>query len=541
MRRTGSNETAPIKINIDKSFHRTLRLTTNSNCHPGGDMTEIQGSEISTEQPAEKKPPRGVVFALVSAAAMIVIPAVTAGAIIITVLLQPSFYTGILKNGRFITAFVEARNWQTEKQIDEEIERDVHITKFTEEFEASRAAYERARREYDAASRDGEIESLKKQRKDLKDMDWKQVRDTFPDEKDFEKNRDVELKKIKENIAAVEDYQDKNSDRIKDSRKKMKKARGEYEDALSTLEDKKEDVKKITDRHRNTFSSKLYADLELIEGPLSKILNERLIEGPVRREIEKVIRFVTSYETQIAQRNIYYEHLMTARRLGRRSLRVKFPEIEISLYVAGDVHGAARKKHILSELLVDELKRIDTLQNRTLLMTLFRMSDTSLGEYFGGKYLGKLGISIDSGTIRLSNVVLRGNAAERAAEIMLALTWGQYAVYGAAGLLLLFILFLFFSAVERRRKLGALKRLFIVPSLFVIAACGALLWATRNIFAYFPDLIENLSARSYVKHLGFIAAWHFTIPLLIVFGAFLAAGLVIRKYLVRSAGSASKK
>ncbi len=504
-------------------------------------MTEIQNSDIKTERTVSKKSPRGAVFTLVSAAALIIIPVATAGAILITVLLQPSFYTGILKNGRLISAFVEAKNWHTEKQIDEEIERDVQITKFTGEFEKFKAAYELARKEYDTVSRDGEIDSLKKQRRDIKDMDWKQVRDTFPDEKEYEKYRDNELKKIKESIAAIEEYQDKNGDRIKESRKKMKKARGEYEDALSILEDKKDDVKKITGKHRNTFSSTLYADLEDIEGPLTKILNRRLIDGAVRGEIEKLLRFMTSYDAQVEQRNIYYERLMSARRLGRRSLRVKFPEIEISLYVTDDSRGAPRKTHVLSELLADEIKNIGTLRNRTLLMTMFRLSDTSLGEYFGGKYLGRLGISIDHGVIRVSNLVLRGRKAELASDAMQALSWGRYAVYGAAGLLLLYVLFLFFSAVERRRKLGALKRLFIVPSLIVIGVCGALLLATRNIFSYVPDLVENLSVRSYVKHLGFTAALHMTAPLFVVFGALLAAGLVIRKYLVRSAGIAEKK
>jgi hypothetical protein len=61
----------------------------------------------------------------VSAIAPIVIPAATIAAIIITVLLQPDFYTGILKNGRFITAFVEGKNWQTEQRINDEIERGI--------------------------------------------------------------------------------------------------------------------------------------------------------------------------------------------------------------------------------------------------------------------------------------------------------------------------------------------------------------------------------------------------------------------------------
>ena len=84
---------------------------------------------------------------------------------------------------------------------------------------------------------------------------------------------------------------------------------------------------------------------------------------------------------------------------------------------------------------------------------LFRLSDSSLGEYFAGKYLGTLGLAaIDGGVIRLSDLVLKDEKAEMLADIMQALSWGRYAVYGAAGLLILFMLFLFFSTVERRRS-----------------------------------------------------------------------------------------
>ncbi|HOT46145.1 MAG TPA: hypothetical protein PLM53_20490 [Spirochaetota bacterium] len=497
-------------------------------------MADPQITEKPDRKPAK---PKGIIFAIVSAAAFIVIPAAAIAAIIITILLQPDFYTGVLKDGKFITAFVEAKSWQVEKDITDEIERDVQITQYTKEYEAIKSQYEQAKEEYSRISRDDEMEALKKQRGELKSLKWKDVKDTFPDEKSFEKNREEELKNIKERITAIEEYQDQNSDRIKTAKKTMKKALGEYEDALSTLEDKKKDAEKIAEKHRNTLTGKLYADLERIEGPLTKILNDRLIDKAVRSEIEKVLRFLTSYDSQIEQRNIYYARIREGEGLTGRSLRVRFPDIAISLWVEDDSKGAPKRKHVLSQMMVEELDRIDSLENKVLLKTLFRLSDTSLGEYFTGKYLKKLGLTIDGGVIRLANFTLKDEKAEIVSDVMEYLSWGQYAVYGAAGLLVLFVLYLVFSTVERGRKLAMLKRLFIYPSLLVLLACGAFVVASRNIFSYYPDFIQDLSVRSYVKHLSFTAAWHFIMPMLILFGTLFVTGLIIRKLL---AGKASR-
>ncbi len=495
-------------------------------------MTDTQAPDKPNQDPAK---PKGIIFTLISIAAFIVIPAAAISAIVITVLLQPDFYTGILKDGKFITAFVEAKSWKVEKEINDEIERDLQITRFTTEYEDIKSRYELAKEEYSRINRDDEIESLEKQRGDLKDLEWKQVKDTFPNKESFDKNRDEEIENIKVRIAAIEEYQEQNSNRIKSARKTMKKALGDYEDARSTLEDKKKDAEKIAEKHKNTLTGKLYADLERIEGPLSKILNNKLIDRAVRAEIEKVLRFITSYDSQIEQRNIYYARTNDTEGLTGRSLRVRFPEVAISLWVEDDSKGTPKQKHVLSQLMVEELDSIESLQNRTLLKTLFRLSDTSLGEYFTGKYLKKLGLSIDGGVIRLSNLVLKDEKAKIASGAIEFLSWGQHAVYGAAGLLLLFILYLIFSTVERRRKLAMMKRLFIYPSILVLLACGAIVAASRNIFSYYPDFIQDLSMRSYVKYLSFIAAWHFIMPMLVVFGGLFIAGLIIRKFLARNA------
>lgn len=497
-------------------------------------MSDPHVTDKPDQAPAK---PRGIIFTIASTVAIIVIPAAIVAAIVITVLLRPGFYTGILKDGKFITAFVEAKSWQVEKNINDEIERDVQITRFTREYEEIKSRHEQAKDDYIRISRDDEMESLEKQRGELKGLKWKEVKDTFPDEESFDKNREDELRNLKERIASIEEYRDRNSDQIKTARRAMKKAEEEYDDALSTLEDKKKEAEKIAERHRDTLVGKLYGDLERIEGPLSKILNDKLIDMAVRGEIEKVLRFLTSYDRQIEQKNIYYARMKDTEGLTGRSLRVRFPDIAISLWVEDNSKGTPRRKHVLSQLMVDELDTIESLENRVLLKTLFRLSDTSLGEYFTGKYLKKLGLTIDGGIIRLTNLVLKDEKAEIASDVMEVLSWGQYAPYGAGGLLLIFILYLLFSTVDRRRKLAMLKRLFIYPSLLVLLACGAFVVASRNIFSYYPDFIQDLSVRSYVKHLSFTAAWHFIMPMLIVFGALFVAGLIIRKLL---AGKSSR-
>lgn len=485
---------------------------------------------VTPVEPKKTKKKKGVLFLLVSTLALFVIPLVTVLAMVLMVLLQPRFYTGVLKSGNFITAFVEAKNWQTETQINEEIERDVKMSEFMAQFERIKARYEQAKDVYARQSRESEIESLKKQRKEVKKLKWKQAKAMFASEELFDVHRKSEIERINRQLDDIDQFVDKNSDAIKIAKKELKESQGEYEDAISTLEEKKEKVRSIHEKHKDTLGSKLYADMERVEKPLSKIVNNHLIDGSVRNQVEKTLAFFTSYDTQIARKNVFFDRELNPNAMGRRSLRVRLPEIEVSLWT----QEGGRRKHVLSQLLVEELDKMYNLQNKGLLTTAFRLADSSMGEYFQGRVLSKYGASIDAGVVRIPAIVLDGETAEYAALAMQVMTWGQYGLIGAAALLALFIAFLFFSTVDRPRKLAALKRLFIVPSLLVLAACVALLWASQSIFANYPDLIEDITARVFVKHLSLVAAWYFIMPLTILFGSLLVVGLFMRKLQVRS-------
>jgi hypothetical protein len=492
------------------------------------------------EKPApSRRKPRGIVFIIVSACAVVLIPAVIACSILVMRLLSPGFYTGILENGRLVTAFVEARNWQIDRAINDEIEKRVGLSRFKSEFEAVKRRYEQAGSAYKKISREDEIEALKRERKESRNLEWSRVKQMFPNESEFERLRADQIQRIDALIERLEEYRDTHRDAIEAAEKEMKKSRDEYEDALSTLEDKNKEAKRIIEKHKNTLSSSIYDDLEIIEGPLTKIINVRLMEGPVRSGIEKMITFFTGYDDQVERGNVYYERVFEGEGLGRRSLRVKIPGIEVGLWV-NDESGLT--KHVLSQLLADEIDSMYNLRNRALLSAMFRYSDSSLGEYFGSTYLSDLGLSIRDGVIRMSPRVLKGASADYAAFAMQVLSWARYLYVAAAALVILYVLFVFFSAAERRLKLSAVKAILMYPSFLVLAACGILLWMSRYVFSYYPDLIENISIRSFARHMSFIAAWRLTVPLIAAFGALFIAGLVMRKLmLTREPGRENSK
>ncbi len=481
-----------------------------------------------TTRPADPaKKPRGIIFIIVNTIAIVILPVAITASLLILALLSPDFYTGILKNGGFITAFVEAKNTQTDQAINDEIEKELDITGANVVLNRTKSRFEVAEAAYKDLNRDGEYAPLEQRRAELKDMDWKREKDSFATKDEFKAYRKLELAKVDQALDRIEEYRDTNADGIKNARKEMKAAEEEYKDALSDLDDRKKKAEQIIARHSDTTVNRVYGDLEIIEKPLTKILNEKLIDGPVRDEIAYMLDFMSDYETQIDRRAVYYGR--TAE--GRRSIIVKVPEISMNLRVDD---GTGRNKHVLSQLLVEEIDRLYNLRSKGLLKTIFTMSDSSLGEYLGGKELSKLGLSLNGGVLRRPAGVLYGDAAEYFVLAMQVLTYGRYAPYGVAGLLLLYLIFLVFSSVERRRRLAALKRFLIYPSFIVLVLCGSLLAASRYLLDQYPGLIDNFMARSFAKHMSFVTAWGITMPLLVLFGALFVLGLVLRKVLVRT-------
>jgi hypothetical protein len=488
------------------------------------ETTDTNAQDVSTGQ---AKRPRGVIFVTVNILAMILLPAAIAVSLLIITILSPGFYTGILKQARFITAFVEAKNAQTDGAINEEIEKELDLAGADRTLAKAKSRFDKADKEYGRLYRDGEEASLESRRAEIKDMDWKREKENFATKDKFKAYRAEELAKVDQAMDLLDAYRDENADGIKAALKEKKEAQEEYDDALSSLEVKKKKADRIIEKHSDTTSNRIYGDLELIEEPLTRILNEKLFDGPVRDEIAFMLDFLSDYDAQVGRGTVYYGRTPS----GRRSLMVKIPEISVSLR-ADD--GAGRKRHVLSQLMVEEIDRTYSLRSKTLLRTIFSMSDSSLGEYLGGKQLAKLGLKLDGGVIRRPAGVLYGETADTVALLMQILSYGKYAPHVTAALLALYLAFLLFSSVEGRRRLAALKRFLLYPSFLVLALCGLLLWSSRYLLDLHPGFIENIMARSFVKHLSFLAAWGLCMPICILFGGMFVAGLVLRAVLARA-------
>ncbi len=477
----------------------------------------------------ENRGKMGFLSGLTSALLILLLPPLMLATVLHHTLTNPSFYTDILKNARLIDAFVEAKNLQMNQKIREEIAKEVKLDEQSLKTERIRTQYEHDQAAFDRINKTEAFEGLKKQRKEMDDLTWKQARDLFPTEKEFEAHREKELARFNLQIKEIEAYREKNEAAIGKSEKEYKKTKEEYEDALSELESRNKKALKIIERNKDTLSAKMYADLEKLSPRLTRVMNDLLIEKAVRREIEKLLAFMTSYETQKARGLIYEAKPATMGEMSKQRLAIRLPSVSISLIVDEEKHGVKRKKHLLSQIFVEEIRRQSQLINKDLFLTLFRFSDTSLGEYFTGRYLKKAGLSIDNGVIHMPSLVLEGDKAEVFEKIMMAATYGAWLKFITAAMLLLLILFLLFSRAEGKRRLGVLKSLLLYPSGLILLGCGAALAGSRFLLDYRPDLIIDLTARSYTRSFLFVTAWHLVLPVLAVFGGMFLIGIFLRK------------
>lgn len=472
---------------------------------------------------------RGFLIGTVNFITFFIMPVLVLLLVFSVIFTNSEYYTRILKNADLINGFIEVKNIETNMAIQEEIEKEVGLKKYTAQFEEIADNYQYKKEEYKKINKEEEYQSLVEQKHDLKSMTWDEAKEIFPSREQFEKNREGELARVNSMIESIEKYRDEKEDLIEEYEDRLDEAEDRYNDAKDTLEDKQEEARDIAGKHKNTLSSRLYADLEILNPVLTKLLNEKLIEKSVRKEIEKILDFMTSYEKQNAYGNIYSISRPSGTLAEKQMLRVRFPAITISMWVNEDENGVVRSRHLLSDIFVDEIRKMNNLQNRGLFITMFKFADTGLGEFFGRRFLKDTGIKIDNGLIYMDNLVLEDESAETVATVMKVATLSQYLIYVVPGILLLYLLILFFSSAERRKKMKGLQVILIYPSLLMILASGLAIVASRFVFDYYPQLITDLTLQTYAKSLIFVVSLHTFLPVIGVFGILLIAGLVLKK------------
>jgi hypothetical protein len=488
------------------------------------DETHIQPDQQNTQEPPKKI--RGILFTCISILSCIIFPLLLLVVILYQLFVAPDFYTSILKRSSLIKTFIEAYNVSIDQNIKKEINESVKLDDFVSEFNDVKGQSEKAFDYYKMLNRSDEYDDLKTRRKELSGLSWQYAPSSFKSKDEFEKYQENELARFDTRIEEIEKYRDDNEDAIDKAEDAMKVSEKELKKAQSTLEDKQDQADDIVKKYREASMSEIHEDIEVLGSRLTSILNEKLIDGTVRNKIETVINFLTSYYDQERDGKISVETFPY--RPDYRKLTIAFPDMSFSMWIEEEVNGIMQKRHLLSQVLVDEIRRTGELKKKNTYINIFKLADTSLGEHFGNKYLSKFKLSIDNGIINLQLKNLEGDDAQRLEWVMLVLTWGAYLKFVLPGLLFMLFMYYFFSRVDRDRKLQSLQHMSIIPSAVIIFFSFAGFLTARYFISMRPDLIENIIVRVYAKTVMTSASLHVFFPCAASFGIIVCIGLIIR-------------
>ena len=485
--------------------------------------------KTNTSEPSERKK-KGILFSIISLISFIMIPLLLSITIIFTLLTTSSFYTSILKNIDLISTFVHVKKWQIEEDIKEEIEKDVKLEQFRKKHNEIKNLYEEKRDEFNILKRITEYKKIKKQRKELKNLSWKRAPDIFKDKSEFNKYKEEELTRLERVIVEIKEYRDNNDEKIEKAEDELEDIEDDYEDAQDTLHSKEKDAKEIVMSHKNSFIGKIYSDIELISPFLSKDLNSKLIDIAVKGEIEKLIQFFCTYRQQKLKGNIYSERFtVDSEGIITDLLKVKLPEMFISLFVEEEINGILQKRHLFSQIFVDKIEKINNLNNRDLFIKMFKLTESGLAESFGRLYLKKINLTIDNGIIRIKNIKFEGYNARVIESIMIGVTVGYYLKYIFPAIVLLLIVAMFASNVDKKRKYQSIKRILIYPSILMIIICISFILLSGSAISFFPDLFQSSFIQMYAKNVMLIISSYLLVPLIFLYCIFAVFGFVIRK------------
>lgn len=460
---------------------------------------------------------------------ILLVPILTLMVILFSLLVTSDFYVSILKNAGLIESFIQAKNWQMEKDIKDEIEKKVKLEEFRLKFEKIKEDYESKKTEYENLFRKKEFKKLDQKYDELDDLSFDRAPGVFSSRDEFKKYKKAELKKFKKAMNDIKDYRDRNEDKIDSAKDAFKKAEDEFEDAKDTLEDKEDDARDIVKSHKGSFMGKIYADIGTISPVLTGELNDKLIKVAVKREIKKIISFMASYEDQKRLGNVYTDRLAVSSGRVGSARKVKLPPIIISLWVEDEIRGVKQKRHLLSQVFVDRIKKMEGLNKKGSFIKLFKFSETGLAERIGRKYLKGAGLTLKDGIIRVKPIVLEGSRARTFETAMLVVTHGMYVRYILLGVALLLLILMMFTGTDGEKKRRAVRRVLLWPSTLIVIASIAVVVLSGTFTTLFPELIKDPVVQAYAKRMAMVISVHIFIPVILVFSLLAFIGSFIGK------------
>ena len=103
----------------------------------------------------------------------------TAASLIIILCSSADFHVSIIKNLNLVKTFIEAKNFQIEKDIKREIEKKTGITGYKADYDKIKKDYDEKLLAFNSINRTDEYEKIEKQFDELDDMDWDKAPENF--------------------------------------------------------------------------------------------------------------------------------------------------------------------------------------------------------------------------------------------------------------------------------------------------------------------------------------------------------------------------
>jgi len=478
-------------------------------------------------EPAAKK--RNPFLFILTLKGIFILPIVLIVIILFSLMVSSTFYISILKNAGLIESYIQAKNWQMEKEIKAEIEEEVKLEEFRKKFEVIKEDFENKKETYYTLNLKKDYKDLKAKYNELDDLSFSSAPDLFKSKADFKKYKKDELKKIKTEMKDIEKYRDLSEDKIDTARSAYKKVKDKYEDAVDDLEDKEEDARDIIKSHKNSFMGKIYTDIGTISPVLTEELNNKLLEKGVRSEIDKMLAFITSYNEQVKRGNIYTDTMAITQGRVASSRKVKLPPIMISLWVEDEIRGVKQKRHLLSQVFVSRIAKMEGLHKKASFIQIFKFSETGLAERIGRKYLKGAGLTLRDGIIRVKPIVLTGSTARSFETLMLVATWGVYVRYVLLGSLALLIILMIASNAEGEKKKRSVRKVLLWPSMIVIVVSIGVIIFSGTFTSLFPAVIKDPMVQAYAKRIAMVISLHIFIPMIFTFGLLAFIGSFVGK------------
>jgi len=467
-----------------------------------------------------------MLFSIVNLLAIIILPLLILFSILYTMATTPLFYTTILKKTDLINTFVKAKNIELTRAIQEEIDKKVGLAWYALTYESLKRQYQEAKKAYETINKTQEYQLLQKKCDEIKNLSFNDVKHAFSNKSAFEEDKSLQLKNIQKQIESIEQYRNDYKDDIKAAYSKLEEIEEQFQDAEEEYNDKQEEVNEIIEKHRNTFAAQLNEDLDVLKPSLTKIINEKLIDGNIFPLIERYIRFFTSYNT------IRSEYILELNDESnplnpKKVTQILLPDITISLWV--DEGG--KKRHLLSDIIANEIKNTSGIKNKTFFVTAFTLADTAIGELLGSRYLKKAGLWFSDGVIYKHNIVLTGSSADTTITIVKILSYGKFLVYATIALLIAYQLFIYLSASPRLKKMLWIKRFLLYPSLIFIVI-GLLCIALPYLLIKQSDTLSLITAMI-LRTVSFNTTMCVFIPVILLFTVAFICGLILRKKYIR--------